>query len=212
MLRDGLEGRTVGSFGMGFRPLPEEERRRYAVSLSTAGFTPPAVYDARDVYAGQPPCVAYHVADQGACGSCYAFAAATAYSARLCRFNPGSVGNVFVSPQELMDCANGCDGGSPVAVLQNLVQAPTVELWCDPYVQRKQTCGGVCSIGNAYAAQAGSVKLVGSDGAAGVLQMQLELVRGGPGAVCFDVYDDFQVPPDRPTQRYADTRHARVRS
>jgi 5'-nucleotidase len=29
----------------------------------------------------------------------YDFSAATAFSARLCRFNPGSIGNVFVSPQ-----------------------------------------------------------------------------------------------------------------
>ena len=99
MLRDELEGRTVGSFGMGLKPLPEEVRRQYAVSLSTADFAPPDAYDARDVYAGQPSCVAFQVANQGACGSCYAFAAATSYSARLCRFNPGSIGNVFVSPQ-----------------------------------------------------------------------------------------------------------------
>lgn len=191
-LRAPLEGRTLGSFGTGFKPLPEAVRRQYVVSLSTAGFTPPAVYDARDVYASQPPCVAYNVVNQGACGSCYAFAAASAYSARLCRFNPGSVGNVFVSPQELMDCSNGCDGGNPITVYENLVKYPTVELWCDPYIQKKETCGGVCSTGNSYKAQDGSVKLVGSDGASGVLQMQLELVRGGPGVVCFDVYDDFQ--------------------
>ena len=91
----------------------------------------------------------------------------------------------------MMDCANGCDGGQPMMVLLTLTQLPTVELWCDPYVQKMQTCGGVCSTGNAYSAQSGSVKLVGSPTADGVLQMQLELVRGGPGVVCIDTYDDF---------------------
>jgi cathepsin B len=192
MLKGELEGRTVGSFGMGFKPLPEEVRRQYVTSLDTTGFTPPAAYDARDRYASDPACAAYAVLDQGSCGSCYAFAAATAYSARLCRFNPGSVGNVVVSPQEMMDCTNGCDGGSPIAVFQTLLAHPAVELWCDPYTQRKSTCGGVCAAGNSYSAQAGSMKIVGNSGASGVLQIQLELIRSGPGVVCFDVYNDFQ--------------------
>ena len=191
MLRGELEGRTVGSFGMGFKPLPEEVRKQYTTTLDTTGFTPPVAYDARDRYAADPGCVAYGVLDQGACGSCYAFAAATAYSARLCRFNPGSVGNVVVSPQEMMDCTNGCDGGSPITVFQTLLDHPAVELWCDPYTQRKSTCGGVCATGNSYSAQAGSIKVVGSAGAGGVLQIQLELMRNGPGVVNFECYDDF---------------------
>jgi hypothetical protein len=50
----------------------------------------------------------------------------------------------------------------------------------------------VCATGNSYTAQPGSVRLVDGSSASGVLQMQLELLRGGPGVVCFDVYDDFQ--------------------
>jgi cathepsin B len=192
MLRAELEGRTVGSFGMGYKPLPEEVRRQYVTTLDTTGFTPPVYYDARDRYASAPSCVAYNVLSQGKCGSCYAFAAATSYSARLCRFNPGSVGNVVVSPQELMDCTNGCDGGSPIAVFQALFTNPAVEAWCDPYTEAKSTCGGVCATGNSYSAQAGSIKVIGSAGAGGVLQIQLELMRNGPCVVTFEVYDDFQ--------------------
>jgi cathepsin B len=192
MLKSEFEGRKVGSFGMGYKPLPEEVRKQYMTTLDATGFTPPAAYDARDRYAADPSCVAYNVLDQGSCGSCYAFAAATSYSARLCRFNPGSVGNVVVSPQEMIDCTNGCDGGSPITVFQTLLAHPTVELWCDPYTQKKSTCGGVCATGNSYSAQTGSIKVVGSAGASGVLQIQLELMRSGPGVVCFDVFDDFQ--------------------
>jgi len=192
MLKGEFEGRTVGSFGTGLKHLPEEVRKQYIVSLDTAGFVPPVAYDARDVLANQPSCTAFSVADQGACGSCYAFSSATSYSARLCRFNPGSIGNVFVSPQEMMDCANGCDGGNPITVFTNLFETPVVENWCDPYQQKKGTCGSSCGKSNSYSAQAGTVKVVGSDGAAGVLQMQMELLRGGPGVVMFDIYDDFQ--------------------
>jgi hypothetical protein len=52
-------------------------------------------------------------------------------------------------------------------------------------------CGSFCVSGNTYAAVAGSVKSVGGAGPAGVLQMQYELVRGGPGVVSFMVMSDF---------------------
>ncbi len=63
---------------------------------------------------------------------------------------------------------------------------------CDPYLQRKATCGaGACASGISYAAQAGSIRTVGGVGAGSALQMQLELLRAGPGVASFDVYDDF---------------------
>jgi hypothetical protein len=190
-LKAGHEGRQVKDFGLGDVPLSEAERKAFYVELDTADFTPPAAYDARDVYAGQVPCKAYAALDQGGCGACYAFAAASAFSARMCRFNPSSLGNVVVSPQDLMDCANGCDGGNSLTVFQTLLSTPAVELWCDPYTGAKQTCNTVCSTGNKVTGQAGSVRTVGGAGANGVLQMQLELVRGGPGVVSLMVLDDF---------------------
>jgi C1A family cysteine protease len=66
-----------------------------------------------------------------------------------------------------------------------------VELWCDPYTRTQGTCGSFCASGNTYAAVAGSVKRVGGTRPAGVLQMQYELVRGGPGVVSFMVVNDF---------------------
>ncbi len=63
---------------------------------------------------------------------------------------------------------------------------------CNPYVQHKQACGaGVCGTGLSFAAQAGSVRTVGGTGSGSVLQMQLELLRNGPGVASFDVYDDL---------------------
>ena len=190
-LRAEHEGKKVKDFGLGDVALSAEERKAFYVELDTTDFTPPAAYDARDIYAGQVPCKAYQALNQGSCGSCYAFAAASAYNARLCRFNPSSLGNTLVSPQEMIDCANGCDGGNSLFVFQTMVTKPNVEMWCDPYSATKQTCGGVCGGGNTYTGLPGSVRTVGGAGPNGVLQMQLELIRGGPGVVSFMVVNDI---------------------
>jgi cathepsin B len=168
---------------------PPNPQRRDIISLSSA--TAPAAYDARDTYQGQTACKAFDVLDQGGCGACYAFAAASAFSARMCRAFPGSLGNVVVSPQQLVDCTTGCAGGNEFVALQSLVYRPNVEAWCDPYSGTQGTCGSVCGTGNAYAAVPGTVRVVGGAGAAGVLQMQLELLRGGPGVVSFLAMSDF---------------------
>ncbi len=158
---------------------------------SPPDFTPPSAYDARDVYPGQAPCRAFEPLDQGQCSSCYAFSAAAAFSARLCRARPGSVGNVVVSPQELIDCSGGCSGSDVLSAYATLAARPIVELWCDPYKAAQQACGTTCAIGIEYTTQPGSVRQVGGAGAYGVRQMQLELVRGGPGVVSFLVMNDL---------------------
>ena len=185
------EGMRVKDFGMGDIALSEEERKAFYVELDTTDFTPPNAYDARDIYAGQVPCKAFDVLNQGGCGSCYAFSAASAFSARMCRFNANSLGNIVASPQQFLDCANGCDGGNSLSVYQNLITTPNVEFWCDPYSGSKQTCNSVCSSGNKITGQPGSVRTVGGAGPNGVLQMQLELIRGGPGVVSLMVVNDF---------------------
>jgi cathepsin B len=160
-------------------------------TTAAASLAPPPAYDARDVYPGQATCKAFRVLDQGNCNSCYAFASAAAFSARMCRWAPGSVGDIAASPQQLMDCTTGCNGGSELAALDALVRHSDVELWCDPYTQAPQPCGSFCGAGIRYAGVPGSVRSVGGAGPQGVLQMQLELVRGGPGVVSFVVMNDL---------------------
>merc|ERR1712241_1318588 len=53
--------------------------------------------------------------DQGGCGSCWAFGAATAMSDRVCIHSPNNEMKVLVSPQEILACCSycgfGCNGG-----------------------------------------------------------------------------------------------------
>ena len=177
-------------------PQPSSSRRRATRSLTRTmptNVAPPAAFDARDIYAGQAPCKAFQVLSQGACGACYAFSSAAAFGARLCRSNPASsVRNVVISPQNLLDCnQGGCAGGDVLVTMASLVTKPAVELWCYPYTGAQQTCGSTCGASNTYAAEPGSVRQVGGAGAYGVQQMQLELLRGGPGVVGFTIMSDL---------------------
>ena len=90
-----------------------------------------------------------------------------------------------------MDCTNGCAGGDVLASLEMLASRPSVELWCDPYTAVAQTCGVFCGSGNTYRGLPSSVRRVGGAGEYGVRQMQLELIRAGPGVVTFMVKNDL---------------------
>ena len=63
------EGKRVKDFGLGDVQLSAQERKVFYVQLDTTDFVAPVAYDARDIYAGQVPCKAYQVLNQGSCGS-----------------------------------------------------------------------------------------------------------------------------------------------
>ena len=72
----------------------------------------PATFDAREQW---PNCSSIkEVRDQSACGSCWAFGAATAMTDRLC-IGSGQKDQRRISTEELVeccfDCGDGCDGG-----------------------------------------------------------------------------------------------------
>ena len=96
--------------GLGGRGNPEcadEKTSLYAPD----DFEPPEYYDLKDHYSY---CEAAHAGNQGACGSCWAFAAAYMYSYRLCVQTKGLY-KELMSPQQLVACqigGRGCNGGS----------------------------------------------------------------------------------------------------
>ena len=196
--------RAAEAFGMGhISPPPRDQkilkplqpaRRMLSTSVPTPSAPlPPVAYDARDTRPGQTPCKAFGVLEQGYCGCCYAFASAVSFSARMCRANP--MGNVQLSPEQLMDCSDGCGGGTINDALNVLIGTGGVEAWCDPFTAgggtSTGTCGGTCSTGLRYAAIAGSVVSIGGAGVLGVQQMQYELIKSGPGAVGFSAMSDI---------------------
>jgi cathepsin B len=105
----------------------------------------PATYDHRSAMrANRVECTTWEAADQGTCGSCYAFAANRVFNERLCRMTSSSSNpqNIQLSEQDVVSClksgsffaqssgdkqhvtkmagtwneVDGCDGGSAVAV------------------------------------------------------------------------------------------------
>jgi len=191
-LRPHHEGRTHADYGLGYKDLSPSEMRARKVVLATAGVELPRAFDARDHRDSVEECRAFEPLDQGSCGSCYAFAAATSYSARMCR-KTSALWNIVASPQEMLDCTGGCDGGNPLTVFERIVgdRGYAVENWCDPYTEVRSECGGTCGNGNKFRALANSARSVGDASEDGVKQMQMELMMHGPGAVTFMVYDDL---------------------
>ena len=58
--------------------------RSIKIDPAQVDFEPPKEYRTSDTRPGQTPCNAYKIMNQGMCGSCYAFAADTSFSARMC--------------------------------------------------------------------------------------------------------------------------------
>jgi len=116
------------------------EIQSYLESLPTPSRTTPQMIDPSlptdfDGRKQWPKCI-HPILDQGACGSCWAFAASEVLSDRFCIFSNGSV-NVVLSPQNLLSCEEfnlGCTMGSlPMWAWRYLTNYGITTNGCTPY-------------------------------------------------------------------------------
>merc|ERR1712054_252617 len=133
------------------------------------------------------------VQSQGKCGSCYAFAASSVLSDRFYLASKGRI-NVAISPQSVMNCANGCKGGSAADAFKVLLTKPAQPFWCASYKAKKGMCGASCgeSAGYKIVPQDGSKSgTMGIMGTGKTDAMMYQIWKYGPVYMRMVVYSDF---------------------
>ncbi|XP_062983249.1 dipeptidyl peptidase 1 [Elgaria multicarinata webbii] len=132
------------------------------------------------------------VRDQETCGSCYAFASMGMLEARI-RILTNNSQTPTLSPQQVISCSEysqGCRGGFPYLIAGKYVQDfGVVEEACYPYTGMDSSC---IFKHNCYHYYTSDYRYVGGFyGGCNEALMKLELLKHGPMAVAFEVYDDF---------------------
>lgn len=131
------------------------------------------------------------IRNQGNCGSCYAFGTMAMFEARVRIMSNGSRTPVF-STQDIVSCSEysqGCEGGFPYLISKYAKDFGLVDEECFPYEGKElqcmeKKCTRQFGIGYHY--------IGGFYGACNEELMKIELVKNGPLAVSFEVYDDFR--------------------
>ena len=178
---------------LGYRPPTKEQMldvQKRTTTLTVNGNLPKE-YNAAERFRD---CKAFVVKDQESCGSCYAFAAAGALSARLCAKSGGQY-NVDISPQQMVSCngEDGCGGGNALETYEQMYSAGRVSEWCMPYQGKDVNGGGPkcsadkCPTGIEYSVVKDSLGVVADNVAA----IQAEILVNGPVFAAFWVFPDF---------------------
>merc|ERR1712154_526299 len=157
--------------------------------------------------------------DQGGCGSCWAFGAASAMSDRVC-IHSENHDNILVSPEEILSCCNycgfGCNGGYTSTAWGYWHQSGVVSggLYgdtetCQPYSLApcehhvdgdRGPCGDESTPRCKHECQEGYPTEFADDKTYGKAsysisrlneKIQMELMTNGPTEVSFTVYEDF---------------------
>lgn len=148
----------------------------------------PASFDWRDVNGVN---FVSPIRNQGACGSCYAFGSMAQLEARLRIMSNNSDQTVF-STQNIVSCSQysqGCDGGFPYLIAGKYGQDfGHIAEDCFPYKGIDMPCMA-SSCKRHYTRD--YYYIGGYYGACNEPLMREELVKNGPIAVSFEVYNDF---------------------
>lgn len=136
----GARERTPAPAGTGFVAPRVAADHLAAASARAKGAAKalPARYDCREAGLVSP------VRDQGACGACYAFGAASDLESRLLQ---GGWGAVDISENNLKECHyqdSSCAGGNQYLVMNHLARSGAVPESCDPYVAADVGCAPGC--------------------------------------------------------------------
>jgi cathepsin C len=132
------------------------------------------------------------VRNQQNCGSCYAFGSLGMIEARF-RIASNNTLQPSFSPQDVVDCSEysqGCDGGFPYLIAGKYSEDfGLVEESCKPYKNETDKCTTSTTCKRYYATHYQYIG--GFYGACNEEAMKIALVKYGPLAVSFEVYDDF---------------------
>jgi len=165
-------------------PAEPHDARRHARNMEkrNAG-TPPASFDWRSQKA------VTKVKDQGACGSCWAFAVAEDVESHRFLNNPNRQ-MMLLSPQQIVDCDTGnwgCGGGWPGTAYNYIIKAGGLQSnKTYPYYSGSNALAGSCKLNKADAAKTKitSWAYVSKTGAIDENKMLQELWEYGPMVVC----------------------------
>jgi len=140
---------------------------------------------------------------QGSCGSCYTFGGVTAMAYRLNIVSNGSV-NVVPSPQVVMSCTNGCDGGdfSMVYNIMKTGNVPADAAQSYTGVKDSSLCSASWPTSTSFQARnftvADDPAFPSGDsqpflkGVLGEKAMMYEVFKNGPGGIYVKVENQFQ--------------------
>ncbi|XP_045180244.1 dipeptidyl peptidase 1-like [Mercenaria mercenaria] len=131
------------------------------------------------------------VRNQGSCGSCYAFGSMALYESRLRIATNNTLQKVF-STQDIVSCSQysqGCDGGFPYLIAGKYGQDfGIIEDECFKYTAKDTPCR-LTSCRRYFTRDYYYVG--GFYGACNEPLMRAEIVKNGPIAISFQVYNDF---------------------
>lgn len=143
------------------------------------------------------------VEDQGTCGSCYAFSAATVFGVRRCmaeaKASGGTINRIEYSPQDLLSCnihTKQCDGGIIDLSFKYLEDFGIVTKGCQPYLEgstrtsgsnscQPSSCQGGETFTKHYCKVGSSVIVYGKE------RIKYEILNWGPLATFMTAYGDL---------------------